>query len=218
MTTSAPSIASSIRVVTRAPVRSISGGRRVRGPASVTSAPIFGRSAEVRAGDAAVADVAADRDAEPLELPLRPAHREGVEERLRRVLVRPVAGVDDRARQAAGRGSGARRSAWCRMTMASGAIASRFLAVSRRVSPFETDEPAAAKAIESAERRRSAISNEKRVRVEFSKKRFATSFPRSVGTFLIVALVDLAHRLGRVEDRAGCRPRRSTRCRGGPSS
>ncbi len=52
--------------------------------------------------------------------------------------------------------------------MASGAIASRFLQVSRRVSPFEADEVAAAKEIESAVRRRSAISKEKRVRVEFS--------------------------------------------------
>ena len=71
------------------------------------------------------------------------------------------------------------------MTIASGDIAIRFFAVSSSVSPFVTEEAAAVKAIESAESRRSAISNENRVRVDDSKKRFATSLPRRVGTFLI---------------------------------
>jgi len=58
--------------------------------------------------------------------------------------------------------------------------------VSARVSPFTTLEPVAATFRVSALSRFSAISNEARVRVLASKKRFTTVLPRSVGTFLIV--------------------------------
>ena len=70
-----------------------------------------------------------------------------------------------------------------RMTIMSGAMAIRFSAVSMRVSPFSTDDPAAPKLRVSAERRFSAISNETRVRVDASMKRLMTSCPRSAGTF-----------------------------------
>src|SRR5581483_9523771 len=51
---------------------------------------------DVRAGDAAVRDVAADRDREGRYVALVPPDGQRIEERLRRVLVGAVAGVDDR--------------------------------------------------------------------------------------------------------------------------
>ena len=62
-------------------------------------------------------------------------------------------------------------------------MASRFLAVSSSVSPLEVDDWAAVQLRESAESTLAAISKELRVRVEVSKKRFTTFFPRSDGTF-----------------------------------
>ena len=64
-------------------------------------------------------------------------------------------------------------------------IASRFRAVSTSVSPFDTLDPDAATFTVSADRRFSANSNDTRVRVDASKKRFTIVAPRSVGTFLI---------------------------------
>ena len=52
-------------------------------------------------------------------------------------------------------------------------------------SPFSTELPFAAKFSESAESHFSAVSKEKRVRVDASKKRFTTIRPRRAGTFLI---------------------------------
>src|SRR5215471_2458124 len=72
-----------------------------------------------------------------------------------------------------------------RMTIRSGAMACRFRAVSRSDSPFSTELPFAAKERASAESHFSAVSKEKRVRVEDSKKRLTTIRPRSAGTFLI---------------------------------
>src|SRR5262252_10732532 len=71
------------------------------------------------------------------------------------------------------------------MTIASGAIACKFSAVSIRVSPLTTLEVEAEILIASADKRFAAISKLVRVRVEASKKRLITVFPRSVGTFLI---------------------------------
>ena len=48
-----------------------------------------------RAGDARVRDVADDADRQPLEVSETLAHRVQVEQRLRGVLVHPVAAVDD---------------------------------------------------------------------------------------------------------------------------
>ena len=63
----------------------------------------------VRAGDPAVQDVADDRDAQPLE-PAEPlAHGEGVQQRLRRVLVGAVAGVDHAAADPVRRADAGRR-------------------------------------------------------------------------------------------------------------
>src|SRR5688500_357133 len=69
--------------------------------------------------------------------------------------------------------------------MQSGCIASRFSAVSRIVSPLVTLEDETLILTASADSRFAASSNDVRVRVEFSKKRFITVLPRRVGTFLI---------------------------------
>ena len=61
-------------------------------------------------------------------------------------------------------------------------MASTVSTVSRRDSPFLTDEAATARESTSAESRLAAVSKESRVRVDSSKKRVATTLPRSVGT------------------------------------
>ena len=71
-----------------------------------------------------------------------------------------------------------------RTTTKSGNIEAMLRAVSRSVSPFACDERSTEKLTMSADSRCAAISNETRVRVEFSKKRLTTVLPRSVGTFL----------------------------------
>ena len=80
--------------------------RAARGPGAEASAgrtgrlraPILVRSADVRARDAAVEDVPDDGDLESGEALLAASDREGVEKRLRRMLVGAVAGVHDRGR------------------------------------------------------------------------------------------------------------------------
>src|SRR5438552_18930665 len=69
--------------------------------------------------------------------------------------------------------------------MQSGAMASRFRAVSSSVSPFDTLEVETLMLMASAESRLAAISNDVRVRVEGSKKRLMMVRPRNAGTFLI---------------------------------
>ncbi len=68
------------------------------------------------------------------------------------------------------------------MMTASMPIASTVSTVSRRLSPFFTDELATASESTSAESRLAAVSKESRVRVDSSKKSVATTLPRSVGT------------------------------------
>jgi hypothetical protein len=69
--------------------------------------------------------------------------------------------------------------------MQSGAIASRFRAVSNKVSPLLTLEVETLTFTASADKRFAAISKDVRVRVEGSKKRLMTVRPRSAGTFFI---------------------------------
>ena len=59
------------------------------------------------------------------------------------------------------------------------------LTVSSKDSPFETEEPEAAKLMVSAESLFSASSNEILVRVEFSKNKLTIVTSRSVGTFFM---------------------------------
>src|SRR5690606_1319663 len=72
-----------------------------------------------------------------------------------------------------------------RMTIISTFMAKILLTVSINVSPLLTEEEEAAKLIVSAERRFSANSKDKRVRVEFSKNTFAIVISRRDGTFFI---------------------------------
>src|SRR5262249_17709109 len=73
----------------------------------------------------------------------------------------------------------------CRMMTQSAAIASNVLAVSIKVSPLDTLLVDEEMFTTSADNRLPAISNEVRVRVEASKNRLMTVFPRNVGTFLM---------------------------------
>ncbi len=74
---------------------------------------------------------------------------------------------------------GAPELLWRRTTMR-GPIASRFRHVSRSVSPFCDDENDSDTLTTSADNRFAAISNDVRVRVEASMKRFTTVLPPSV--------------------------------------
>src|SRR6185295_17746419 len=96
------------------------------------------------------------------------------------------------------------------MTMQSGAIASRFRAVSSRVSPFVTLDVETLTFTASADRRLAAISNEVLVRVDDSKKRLITVRPRSAGTFLISRL-ETSRKLSAVSSRWVISPASSSR-------
>ena len=82
-------------VETSQPSASIPRGRSVGGAISVDRAPDEPERLHERARDARVEDVADDRDVQPLEAPERLLERVQVEQRLRRMLVLPVPGVDD---------------------------------------------------------------------------------------------------------------------------
>ena len=68
-------------------------------------------------------------------------------------------------------------------------MAKMLLTVSINVSPFLTELLDALKFTTSADRRFSANSNERRVRVEFSKNKLAIVISRKEGTFLIGRLI-----------------------------
>src|SRR6185369_11286341 len=97
-----------------------------------------------------------------------------------------------------------------RMTMQSGAIASRFRAVSSRVSPLVTLEVETLTLTASAESRFAAISKDVRVRVDDSKKRLMTVRPRSAGTFLI-SRFDTSRKVSAVSSRCVISPASSSR-------
>ena len=87
-------------------------------------------SMNVGAGDARMQDIAADRDRQPLDAALVAADGQGVEQGLGRMLMRAVAGVDDRAVDLSRQQMRRRRPAAWRTTMMSGRMALR---VDRRV-------------------------------------------------------------------------------------
>src|SRR5689334_5844333 len=97
-----------------------------------------------------------------------------------------------------------------RMTMQSGAIASRLRAVSSSVSPLVTLDVETLTFTASAERRLAAISKEVRVRVEDSKKRLMMVRPRSAGTFLISRL-ETSRKVSAVSSRCVISPASSSR-------
>jgi hypothetical protein len=107
-----------------------------------------------------------------------------VEQGLRGVFVGAVAGIDDVGPDVPGQEVGRPGLAW-RITIMSTFMARMLLTVSSSVSPFLTELEEEEKLMTSAERRFWASSNERRVRVEFSKKTLAMVTSRSEGTFLI---------------------------------
>ena len=104
----------------------------------------------------------------PSSAPSALAQRVDVEQRLRRVLVLAVAGVDDRGGASSARPARRRRPTGVRMTIASGLWALSVRTVSFSDSPFSTLEPLAAKFTTSALRRLAASSKDERVRVDAS--------------------------------------------------
>src|SRR5437762_9806838 len=188
ITTSADSIASSMR---RSTVRfpptaseANSGGASVPGPASETRAPsVVRRCAFERATRewSMSPSIATFRF---LKLPFCCRMVSASRSACVGCSCAPSPALTTDARQTRASWCGAPAEGW-RMTMRSGDIASRLRAVSKSVSPFDTDEEEELMLITSAESRLPAISKEVRVRVEGSKKRLMTVRPRSVGTFFI---------------------------------
>ena len=143
--------------------------------------------------------VADDRDVPALERAEPALQRVGVEQRLGRVLVHPVAGVDhdgvdplaDLLRGAAGgvaddepvdahRGDGQHGVA--------------------QALALATLEPLAETLMTSAESHLPAISKDDRVRVESSKNMLTTVRPRSAGSFLTSRLLHVVHLGGGLEE------------------
>ncbi len=102
----------------------------------------------------------------------------------------------------------------CRTTIASTPIASIVSTVSRRDSPFESEDVEAVKVMVSADRRFAAVSKESRVRVELSKNSVATVRPRSAGTFGMSRSVTSANESARWStSKIPSRPRSATESR-----
>ena len=113
-------------------------------------------------------DVADDPDRGAVDRAEAAAQRVDVEQRLRRVLVLAVAGVDDRGACTSAETSSEAPAQGVRRTIASGLWALSVSTVSFSDSPFSTLEPLAAKLTTSADSRLAASSKELRVRVEAS--------------------------------------------------
>src|SRR3954468_21646432 len=75
----------------------------------------------------------------------------------------------------------------CLTTNMSACIADRFATVSNKVSPLLWEDVPTLRLMTSAERRFAAISKVVRVRVDASKKRLKTAFPRNKAPFLFHA-------------------------------
>ena len=118
--------------------RPASAGIRVGGPTSADAGAHRGQQVDVGARHAAVQHVAADGDGQALQPALAAADGQRVEQRLGRVLVRAVAGVDDAAADTfCDSRAGAPDWAW-RTTSRSQCMAFRVAAVSISVSPLFT--------------------------------------------------------------------------------
>src|SRR5450759_3044444 len=153
----------------------------------------------VRARDTAVRDVAADRNSQARERAFRAADREGVEQGLRGMRVRAVARVHDRAREVPRqevRGSRALVADDDRVRRhrheVPPRVEERLALRDRRACGGERDRVGGKTALGDLERKARARGVlEKEVRDELAAEG---------RDFLDGALVDLAHRLGRVED------------------
>jgi hypothetical protein len=166
----------SVKVVT--PIRSIAGGVSVGGATTRTSLPskvsarMFERATRLCSTSPQIAI------GQPLDLALAAADGERVEQGLRRMFVAAVAGVEHGAVDLVGDQLDRARAVW-RITITSARIALSVIAVSISVSPFFTLDCAACMLTTSAPRRFPAISNDSRVRVEFSKKALMIVRPAS---------------------------------------
>ena len=146
---------------------------------------------------------------EALDPALAAADRERVEQRLGRVLVAAVAGVDDGAADVA-RQQGHRAAVGWRTTSTSGCMAFSVIAVSIRVSPFLIDEFATDMLTTSAPSRLPASSKLVWVRVELSKNRLIWVRPLQQLQLLVglPAQRDVGRRRGRADrcDLEGLQP------------
>ena len=203
----------------RRPARAWAARRASTSAPSVVSSHTFDRATRECRMSPTIVDAQAVESAAARGRAVQPAaDREGVEQRLRRVLVRAVAGVDDAGVDPAARREGA-RSAGRAVADDDGVRPHRLRASARCPSgsrPSRRSSPSPLKLMTSAESRFAAASNEMRVRVESSKKRFTTVLPRSVGSFLTSRSCVVRHVLGDVEDararRRGERSLVSSRC------
>src|SRR6185369_14371884 len=109
----------------------------------------------------------------------------------------------------------------CRTTKMSACMAERFATVSSRDSPLVAEDTAIFRLMTSADSRLAAISKVVRVRVEGSKKRLKTLFPRRSGTFFTSRSVTPAKdsAVSRICVRiARGRPSMESRCCSSPAS
>ena len=136
-----------------------------------------------RAGDAAVEDVADDRDVEAVEAAERLADRcRGRAGPGSRCWCLPSPALTTAAPEYRAASCGAPIRGW-RTTIASGSYCASVRIVSFSDSPLSTDEPAAFSDMTSAESRLATARETQDVRVEDSKKRLSTSLPRRAGGF-----------------------------------
>lgn len=154
---------------------------------------------DVGDGYAGVGDVPDDDHFQAFDRTVAAAQGIGIQQGLRGVFVRAVAGVDDLGGYVF-RQEYARSGIGWRMTTMSTFIDRMLLTVSIRVSPLVTEDTEAEKLTTSAERRFSASSKEVRVRVLFSKKRLAIVIPLSEGSFLEGAESTSGESFRRAED------------------
>src|SRR5215470_10978247 len=184
MITSTSRTASSRRRATLTPSSSTPGGIRVGGPATVTLMPILRIPAMLERATRLWAMSPTIATESPSRWP-----------RFSRIVIRsrsawvgcsciPSPAFTTEHRSVRASMCAAPDAAW-RITTQSGLIASMLRAVSMSVSPLATLEDDPETLMTSAESHLPAISNEVRVRVEGSRNRLTTVFPRSTGTFFI---------------------------------
>ena len=128
---------------TSQPSASTPRGISVGGPQTVTCAPIFWKARMFERATRECRTSPTIQMLEAVERAEAPAQRVDVEQRLRRVLVLAVAGVDDRRRRPARRRASAAPAHGVRMTIASGLWAFSVRTVSLSDSPFSTLDPLA---------------------------------------------------------------------------
>ena len=166
----------------------------------MTSAPSAVKAATLLRATRECFDVADDGDASPGQRAGALADRVAVEQRLGGVLVPAVAGVDHRGVDPAGHlaGHAGRAVADDDGVDAHGLDGLDGVAAATR--PSSPTRSTTEKVMVSAESRLAAVSKLSRVRVESSKKSETTVWPRSAGTFGMIALADLDEGVGERHD------------------